>query len=246
MSLLATATYLSVPSVAHLAITTIISAINVENVLIYLQYALGSPIENVESMDDPAAGLTSVAHLVSSSTSIISERSCSIYTDAASTTDGDEEKHNGPPLESTHYYGVLSDRLGHACACWLAKWGTDMIDMENGLDSGTVPRIWRRGGLTPSWVHALISSDFFFVKSEWNRYEYAKRVVELRRRESISQEEETVWKSLFESGILYEHMVLFYAHAEATLIKQCSPLSNCVKSLPTYPRRLQKTMCSLQ
>lgn len=46
------------------------------------------------------------------------------------------------------------------------------------------PIIWRHpllGGLPASWVRATISSDSFWIREEWERYEAAKRVVSMRR-----------------------------------------------------------------
>jgi len=212
MSLLATATYLSIPSVAHLAISTIIANISPYTLLTYLTFAIGATIENVELLDEPAVGLASVAQLVSSSASTYSSRSITEYTDASSSSFlleanvSDNEKHTPPQSDSKHYYGVLSDRVGHGCACWLARWGIDILAWEEGVDAEKAPKIWRRGGLTPQWVRAILSSNFFFVKSEWDRYDAAKRVVELRRKGGILYEEESVWDALFENGIIYAHM----------------------------------------
>ncbi|PWN37141.1 uncharacterized protein FA14DRAFT_159322 [Meira miltonrushii] len=46
------------------------------------------------------------------------------------------------------------------------------------------PIIWRHpllGGLPANWVRATISSDSFWIREEWERYEAAKRVVSMRR-----------------------------------------------------------------
>jgi len=68
-------------------------------------------------------------------------------------------------------------------------------------------RIWTHG-LSPRWVRGLISSDEFFVSGEWKRYEFAKRVVELRRSlKGVIREEEGEWKKLFEEGIYYSSLV---------------------------------------
>ncbi|KAF8876235.1 hypothetical protein CPB85DRAFT_1443891 [Mucidula mucida] len=71
-----------------------------------------------------------------------------------------------------------------------------------------IPLIWRRGGLSPLWVKALISSDSFFVKHERERYEFAKRVVDLRRSQcGVDEQEERVWDELFSKGIYYCNMI---------------------------------------
>ena len=143
-------------------------------------------------------------------------------------------------------YGSVSDKVGEACVCWLARWGADMLILEQeggGCSKKTVPYvpvatpqraisrrstvsgwrtpssdvndvshpqpplIWRRGGLTATWIRALISSDLLFVKSERGRYDLAKAVVELRRNEGILEEEEAEWAKMFTEGIYYSNMV---------------------------------------
>ena len=143
-------------------------------------------------------------------------------------------------------YGSYSDKIGEACVCWLARWGADMLVLEqeegsfskkpvpyapvatpqraigrrstasgwrtpfsdvNGLPLPQPPLIWRRGGLTATWIRALISSDLLFVKSERGRYDLAKAVVELRRNEGILEEEEVEWTKMFTEGIYYANMV---------------------------------------
>jgi hypothetical protein len=147
-------------------------------------------------------------------------------------------------------YGSVSDKIGEACVCWLARWGADMLILEqevggfskklvpyapvatpqqaigrrstvsgwrapfsevNDLPHPQPPLIWRRGGLTSTWVRVLISSDLFFVKSERERYDLAKAVVELRRDGGILEEEEVEWARMFTEGIYYVNMVCHLA-----------------------------------
>jgi len=124
-------------------------------------------------------------------------------------------------------YGSVSDKIGEACVCWLARWGADILVLEQeagGLSKKPVPYsdvndsplpqpplIWRRGGLTATWARALISSDLLFVKSERERYDLAKAVVELCRNEGILEEEEVEWAKLFTEGIYYANMVRLLA-----------------------------------
>ena len=142
-------------------------------------------------------------------------------------------------------YGPISDKVGEACVCWLARWGADMLVLEqeavglskepaytpvatprraigrrsavsgwrtsvsdvNDFPQPQPPLIWRRGGLTATWIRTLISSDLLFVKSERERYDLAKVAVELRRNEGILEEEEVEWAKLFTEGIYYANMV---------------------------------------
>lgn len=70
-----------------------------------------------------------------------------------------------------------------------------------------VPLIWARGGLTSTWIRELVSSDALFVKGERERYDLARTVVELRRRQGIDEEEERDWDIMFRDGIYYTNMV---------------------------------------
>ncbi|KAK7468529.1 hypothetical protein VKT23_003033 [Stygiomarasmius scandens] len=91
-----------------------------------------------------------------------------------------------------------------------------------------IPSIWIGDGLSPSWIRALISSDFFFIDDERARYEFATRVVEIRRRmkklegehvygkgkapvnddvpADLDDTEEAEWRNLFETGLYYANM----------------------------------------
>ncbi|TCD66782.1 hypothetical protein EIP91_000973 [Steccherinum ochraceum] len=71
-----------------------------------------------------------------------------------------------------------------------------------------MPLVWRRGGLDAQWVRRLLSSDALFVKGEKERYNMARAIVELRRKDGILKEEEEEWKVLFERGIYYANMHL--------------------------------------
>jgi hypothetical protein len=135
------------------------------------------------------------------------------------------------------HYGSISDKIGEAAVSWLARWGTDILKHELGSssagsipfrrraatvsevtprDNGSkaggdrqtqLPAIWRHGGLPADWVKAIISSDYFFVKGERERYNFAKSVVELRRQAGVLPEEEKHWEELFDHGIYYSNMV---------------------------------------
>ncbi|TKY85086.1 hypothetical protein EX895_006166 [Sporisorium graminicola] len=57
-----------------------------------------------------------------------------------------------------------------------------MPDAEERLPSPRL-RVWSYPSMPSSWVRAIISSDGFFVPSELHRYEFAKKVVEFRRKQ---------------------------------------------------------------
>lgn len=205
----------------------------------------------------------------------------------------------------TFHYGIVSDKIGEACACWLARWAVDIfpfeedwnyaqqaktggggnsrllalrdgghnrspshpprastsapntpsqlsvmtsgrratisssspsasLDGRSGLGHHLLPpgakppAIWsRKGGMTARWVRGLLSSDDLFIRGgEKDRYDFAVRVVEMRRREVRAMytveegvvddrkavafeidEEEKEWEELFRTGFYYSHMV---------------------------------------
>ena len=133
------------------------------------------------------------------------------------------DESNSPAYEPTSHYGTISNKIGEAAACWLARWGHDILKLEEkkredadlalqyGLDDSSsdysIPVIWARGGLNPGWVNALISSDALFVRGERERYDFAKSVVELRRKDGVDSVEEEEWRKMFSLGIYYTHMV---------------------------------------
>jgi hypothetical protein len=138
---------------------------------------------------------------------------------------GSEENSNdehNPRVPSCHY-GKISEKIGEACACWLTRWAIDILQIEIeaknncGVTSGDTTTqgpgnqltIWRRGGLTAKWISAIISSDTLFVKNEKERYNLARAIVELRRRDGIIDDEESIWNDMFERGIYYINMVRF-------------------------------------
>ena len=147
-----------------------------------------------------------------------------------------------PTDERCFIYGGISDKVGEAVACWLTRWGYDMLiyEEEESSSRGTisesslkersysafptalptkgphlpVPMIWRRGGLDARWARAILSSDLLFVRGERERYEMAKAVLELRRKDGIDEEEEKEFTEIFESGIYFMHIVGWFAYSQ--------------------------------
>ncbi|KAK7064727.1 BTB domain-containing protein [Favolaschia claudopus] len=217
LSLLATSVYLSIPFLAAEALASILGTIGPYTVLQYLDFALGKPLGLPDSQwnePDAAVGLEGVAQDVLDDASSV-----------ASSSIRSLDTVNIPP-EKVFHYGAISDKIGEAAACWLARWAPDMLAFEErkaGLkreesgmtqrkaktespDYSAVPTIWDRGGLSVRWVCALASGDTLFVRGERERYDFARSVAELRRRHGIIEEEEAAWKTLFEKGIYYCHM----------------------------------------
>lgn len=277
LSLLATAVYLSIPSLASQALSFILSTVGPHTVLKYLNFALGKHIGLLEmepGEPEAATGLEKVAHIIEEEKSIRGTTKSDITsllgdmdiksegpsTARASTSslhyDSSDEEENDmaePPI----HYGAISDKIGEACACWLARWGTDLLPYEETMDErnvrigrstsfasrkrsktvpspstsknellqddGIFPLIWSCGGLNAKWVTAIISADTFFVKGERERYAFARRVVELRRKRGIIIAEEQEWVTLFQHGIHYANMVSTFLLPRSRLVLTYEP-----------------------
>jgi hypothetical protein len=249
LSLLATAVYLSIPNIVSQALSLILSSIGPTTVLGYLNFALGKTIADpAPDEPDSAVGLERIVALSSLDKGDAQEASKSAhdfrddcqerdqvakddFVESSSPpgpithfSDGNHvHKESGPKL--FHHYGMVSNKIGEVTACWLARWGPDMLAFEEraqGRDihegspigdinipvpSQTIIRIWGRGGLDAKWINGLVSSDVLFVKGEKERYNFARRVVELRRVDGVDEEEEEVWTDMFSNGIYYTNMV---------------------------------------
>ncbi|EJD04415.1 uncharacterized protein FOMMEDRAFT_167607 [Fomitiporia mediterranea MF3/22] len=275
LSLLATAIYLSIPTLVAQAIQLALSSLGPRTVIRYLNFAIGKGIgEKTEEDSETVPGLENICQEVRSPGSIrsksvrsgASKRSKAPvsrtvdshappqkeampnndpHTDAsdsdAETDMAHEDADDGPAF----MYGAASNKIGEAAACWLCRWGADMLAYEEAAESAdvssiaghgqeqtgpsrrratvlheagppsfnsipreTIPLIWRRGGMDAKWACAVLSSDAFFVRDEWDRYDLARKVVELRRKVSIEPTEEREWDNLFANGIHYMHMSL--------------------------------------
>ncbi|KAM6498325.1 hypothetical protein JOM56_006273 [Amanita muscaria] len=249
LSLLATALYLSIPSIASQALSCILSTIGPYTAVQYLDFALGRHIGPPGEIDlEAAVGLEHVAQTHDRDESDLSDdaldeddrvheqlpqQMANLHIRKESPEASESDRSAGGRARS--YYGAISDKIGEACACWLARWAPDMLTCEELLEGivpspssepsgiaragnafvkrirtgpqGT-PRIWRQGGLSARWVCALVSADTLFVHGELGRYDFARRVVELRRRGVIEKEDEIQWTNMFEHGIYYENMTM--------------------------------------
>ncbi|KAF8349856.1 hypothetical protein F5887DRAFT_942684 [Amanita rubescens] len=228
LSLLATATFLSIPTVAAQALSCILSTIGPHTVVSYLKFALGDHIGPPDDTDlDAAVGLEHVAQLFDDCDDDKTDSSEDSHSDQPTSSDDilGLQVRKGNPIDSdgdkpgsaspVFYYGTVSDKIGEACACWLARWGSDMLDCEEILEgihpnpsSNPIPPIWRRGGLSPKWIATLLAADTLFVRGECERYEVARRAVEIRRRSGILLAEEAEWSNVFEESIYYENMTM--------------------------------------
>ncbi|KAF8887738.1 hypothetical protein BD779DRAFT_1719529 [Infundibulicybe gibba] len=256
LSLLATSVYLSIPSLASQALSSILSTIGPRTVLQYLNFALGKPIGLLDPSNEPvsAVGLENVAQMeddqqptVSSGSSLrtimgVKEGLLTPSGLSTGTVDpsgpstesvisfgsSDDELDEVNTIEPSLHYGAISDKIGEAAACWLVRWAVDMLAYETGKEgqdysfwfdswqcgfspcvrarshSGHMGERWSQ----PKWVFALVSADTLFVQGERDRYEFAKSVVELRRRVGILEAEEKIWEDMFEHAIYYANMTM--------------------------------------
>lgn len=89
-----------------------------------------------------------------------------------------------------HFYGFASNKIGEACACWLARWSSDLLASEQLSEqspessaSGPEYRIFRHRGIPATFLRGLLSSDSFWVEGgEMGRYRLARDILDLRRK----------------------------------------------------------------
>jgi len=251
LSLLTTANYLSIPSVAGQSLRHILTTVGPTTVIRYLNFAIGKGIGPEEENAPEAAvglehlaeiakpGAADVASISSKLSYLLMEEDETRKEDPAEAVD-DEDCEEESPDERPFFYGGVSDKVGEAAACWLTRWGYDMLTHEEqsftpsvisgsplkkgpcsafstALSPGAcspTPLIWSRGGLDARWARAIMSSDLLFVRGERERYEMAKAVLELRRRDGIDKEEEKEFDELFENGIHFMHMVRRFTYSQ--------------------------------
>ncbi|EJD55217.1 hypothetical protein AURDEDRAFT_78202 [Auricularia subglabra TFB-10046 SS5] len=244
LSLLATSAYLSIPTITTQALELILASVGPYTVLRYLNFAVGAGIGAPTPGElDAAAGLEHVGKKPSSTFELNATVSSAAST-ATSTSDEDEgdmpkklgeinlSRQNSEHSELSYSsasstiddgdggmvfnYGRVSEKVGEACVCFLARWGQDILQVEErAAEQGTslsetlvptAPVVWGRGGIAARLARAVISSDDFFIKGELERYDFACRVVEMRRRYEIVPSEEAEWDELFRTGIYYESL----------------------------------------
>ena len=256
LSLLATSIYLSIPSLASQALACILNTVGPYTVVHYLQFATGSTLHFPTEQDpDAAVGLEHIAEILKPSSSpspldphdVLADKlhDLDVQKEDPAESDSESEPTGRPRFSPSFNYGAVSDKIGEAAACWLARWGADMLlheerasrvkdlplapipsqpqtsrrraetlpsrpstDDSSPATPHRVPLIWARGGLTSTWIRELVSSDALFVKGERERYDFARTVVELRRRQGIDDDDdERDWEVMFRDGIYYTNMV---------------------------------------
>jgi hypothetical protein len=249
LSLLATSIYLSIPSIATQALSLILSTVGPTTVIPYLNFALGKPLSTHQLSSQGAVGLENLALPIEDddddpyppsktcrsddledvvdllSGTALKDSLCHLSTtssDESVSTDSTEQED-----DMVCHYGAVSNKIGEASTCWLARWAVDMLSYEANQPHSVLPKekglsssvdnnasplrpdvaILGRGGLSAKWVTALVASDTLFVKNERHRYDFARHVVEMRRAEGVLPQEELEWVTMFTTGIYYTNMV---------------------------------------
>ncbi|KAG2129779.1 hypothetical protein DEU56DRAFT_816658 [Suillus clintonianus] len=159
LSLLATAVYLSIPSMASQAVNCIMNTVGPYTVIPYLNFAIGKAIEaRPDHKAEAAVGLeciaqsaTSESHASSTSRSPLRKSSTTqepaddlsdklhdldVQKEDPAESEVESEPDEGPIHEPHFHYGLLSDKIGEAAACWIARWGADMLIHEEKASRG--------------------------------------------------------------------------------------------------------------
>ena len=158
LSLLATSLFLSIPSVASQALSLILKTIGPTTVIDYLDFACGKCMIYSNPLPEdcsPAIGLENLALYVEEP-EIIDTHSTAKSADALKSNSSDlsledskiEDSIRAP--EPSYHYGAVSDKIGQAVVCWLARWGVDMFmyevqkDYPSGSSRSPADRLFKR------------------------------------------------------------------------------------------------------
>ncbi|KZP00943.1 hypothetical protein CALVIDRAFT_524643 [Calocera viscosa TUFC12733] len=244
LSLLATASYLHIPNLVTDAARLLLSTVSPWTVARYLGFAIGLGLgrdepageeegeEGVKGLGRTFADSPSPSAAVSRAASVLGKEEEDAPSDLpAPGEDSDDDlltskltaTASSTPVPSSPVksqmltsYGTPTNLLGQTCVSWLCRWGADVLAYEEGC--GGTWCVWGRGGLPAQWVRAVLGADEFWVREEVNRWDVARRVVDLRREgwaalgrrgeeaREEEREEEREWRILFEEGIYYSHM----------------------------------------
>lgn len=140
LSLLSTAFYLSIPSLATEALELIFATISPLTVVRYLDYALGKGIgpatpeepERARTLEHIGQDISSESNSNHILESDDNDEHSSDHGKQGEMTSTDEE--NSPSL----LYGIASNKIGEACAAFLTRWGMDLLIHEEEQNSADV------------------------------------------------------------------------------------------------------------
>ncbi|CAE6433901.1 unnamed protein product [Rhizoctonia solani] len=93
-----------------------------------------SPQEEEEDDDD----LVKVGSLGSSAPNLLKDRTVSGVSQQTCDTQSIYTEH-GEDVEQSFFYGVVGDKVGEACACWLTRWGADILALEETVEARNYP-----------------------------------------------------------------------------------------------------------
>lgn len=140
LSLLATAIYLSIPSVAGQSLRHILTTVGPTTAIRYLNFAIGKGIgPEEENAPEAAVGLEHLAEIAKPGAADVTSISGKL---SALPLEDDETRKEDPAeavydddgeedsIERHFIYGGVSDKVGEAAASWLARWGCDMLICE--------------------------------------------------------------------------------------------------------------------
>ncbi|CAE6421890.1 unnamed protein product [Rhizoctonia solani] len=90
--------------------------------------------EEEEDDDD----LVKVGSLGNSAPNMLKDRTVSSTSQQTYDTKSIHTEH-GEDSEQTFFYGVVGDKVGEACACWLTRWGADILALEETVEARNHP-----------------------------------------------------------------------------------------------------------
>ena len=151
LSLIATAIYLSIPTVAGQSLRHVLTTVGPTTAIRYLNFAIGKGIgPEEENAPEAAVGLEHIAEIVKPGAADVA----SISSKLSGLLMEDDETRKEDPAETVYdddceeesadrpfIYGGISDKVGEAAASWLTRWGYDMLAYEEGQSSspGIIP-----------------------------------------------------------------------------------------------------------
>ncbi|KAJ1311644.1 hypothetical protein OPQ81_010120 [Rhizoctonia solani] len=93
-----------------------------------------SPQDEEEDDED----LVKVGSLGNSAPNMLKDRTVSGTSQQTCDTQSTYTEHF-EDTEQTFFYGVVGDKVGEACACWLTRWGADILALEETIEARNYP-----------------------------------------------------------------------------------------------------------
>ncbi|KAH9945582.1 hypothetical protein B0H21DRAFT_744355 [Amylocystis lapponica] len=216
LSLLATAVFLSMPSVATHALTAVLRTVGPHTAVRYLGFATGRGIGEPDA-DEPeaAVGLEGVAELELEMAAEDNDGQGTVRErrrDTAAGGDAEVKKEDPAEWESEWesgsdephgagvgargapgcFYGAVSDKVGEAAACWLSRWGADILQWEEqmtgrmGTQEGALWSPTSIGRSRAGTVPSRFTDESFLVVGSMRIYEQKRGPPMVWRRGGLS------------------------------------------------------------